>query len=184
MRLTVAKSDPPQASVAAITAPSTTGASQITTLRCCSAGNISIAISLLVSAPPKSTRIATPASDHALSIAVQLRETVHAAQRSVPWVRERLSRLAREYVGAYEMNPEALEEQYARVSEQVIGRVRQCLDNFGPLSRLRIHGDCHAGNILWRENGGTGTALPNDPLAPPLATTGRSVAAPALRPHG
>ena len=40
-----------------------------------------------------------------------LRETVHAAQRSVPWVRERLSRLAREYVGAYEMNPEALESQ-------------------------------------------------------------------------
>ena len=49
--------------------------------------------------------------------------------------------------------PEALEEQYARVSEQVIGRIRQSLDNFGPLPGLRIHGDCHAGNILWRENG-------------------------------
>ena len=49
--------------------------------------------------------------------------------------------------------PEALDEQYARVSEQVIGRVRQCFDNFGPLPALRIHGDCHAGNILWRENG-------------------------------
>jgi Ser/Thr protein kinase RdoA (MazF antagonist) len=49
--------------------------------------------------------------------------------------------------------PDALHEQYARVSEQVIGRVRQSFDNFGPLPRLRIHGDCHAGNILWRENG-------------------------------
>ena len=49
--------------------------------------------------------------------------------------------------------PEALEEQYARVSSQVIGRIRQSFDNFGPLPRLRIHGDCHAGNILWRENG-------------------------------
>ena len=49
--------------------------------------------------------------------------------------------------------PEALEEQYARVSEQVIGRIRQSFENFGPMPRLRIHGDCHAGNILWRENG-------------------------------
>jgi len=49
--------------------------------------------------------------------------------------------------------PDALAEQYARVSEQVIGRVRQSFDNFGPLPGLRIHGDCHAGNILWRENG-------------------------------
>jgi putative hydrolase len=46
-----------------------------------------------------------------LRYALVLRETVHAAQRSVPWVRDRLSRLAREYVGAYEMNPEALESQ-------------------------------------------------------------------------
>jgi putative hydrolase len=43
--------------------------------------------------------------------ALVVRETVHGAQRSIPWVRERLVRLAREYVGAYEMNAEALEEQ-------------------------------------------------------------------------
>ncbi len=60
---------------------------------------------------------------------------------------------AREQVLDSGFVPEALEEQYARVSEQVIGRVRQCFENFGPLPGLRIHGDCHAGNILWRENG-------------------------------
>jgi Ser/Thr protein kinase RdoA (MazF antagonist) len=49
--------------------------------------------------------------------------------------------------------PDAISEQYARVSEQIIGRVRQCFDNFGPLPRVRIHGDCHGGNILWRESG-------------------------------
>jgi Ser/Thr protein kinase RdoA (MazF antagonist) len=49
--------------------------------------------------------------------------------------------------------PEALEEQYARVSEQVIGRVRHSFEAFGNLPRVRIHGDCHAGNILWRETG-------------------------------
>jgi Ser/Thr protein kinase RdoA (MazF antagonist) len=49
--------------------------------------------------------------------------------------------------------PESLVEQYSRVSDQVIRRVRQSFEQFGPLPRLRIHGDCHAGNILWRENG-------------------------------
>jgi len=49
--------------------------------------------------------------------------------------------------------PESLEEQYERVSEQVIERIRQCFENFGVLPRLRIHGDCHVGNILWRQNG-------------------------------
>jgi Ser/Thr protein kinase RdoA (MazF antagonist) len=66
---------------------------------------------------------------------------------------ERLGERAREAVLDSGFVPDALEEQYARVSEQVIGRVRQCFDGFGPMPSLRIHGDCHAGNILWRENG-------------------------------
>jgi Ser/Thr protein kinase RdoA (MazF antagonist) len=66
---------------------------------------------------------------------------------------ERLGVRARTTVQRSGFVPEALEEQYARVSEQVIGRVRQCMENFGPLPSVRIHGDCHAGNILWRENG-------------------------------
>jgi Ser/Thr protein kinase RdoA (MazF antagonist) len=65
----------------------------------------------------------------------------------------RLGEQARTQVLASGFVPEALEQQYARVSEQVIGRVRQAFENFGPLPQLRIHGDCHAGNILWRENG-------------------------------
>jgi Ser/Thr protein kinase RdoA (MazF antagonist) len=65
----------------------------------------------------------------------------------------RLGAQSRSQVMAAGFVPDALSEQYARVSEQVIGRVRQCFDNFGPLPRLRIHGDCHVGNILWRENG-------------------------------
>jgi Ser/Thr protein kinase RdoA (MazF antagonist) len=66
---------------------------------------------------------------------------------------ERLGDQARERVLDSGFVPEALEEQYARVSEQVIGRVRHAFDAFGPMPRIRIHGDCHAGNILWRESG-------------------------------
>jgi len=66
---------------------------------------------------------------------------------------ERLGVNAREVVMASGYVPEALAGQYARVSGQVIGRVRQCFDAFGPLPAVRIHGDCHAGNILWRATG-------------------------------
>jgi Ser/Thr protein kinase RdoA (MazF antagonist) len=66
---------------------------------------------------------------------------------------ERFGDQARRQVIESGFVPEALAEQYARVSEQVIRRVRQCFDAFGPLPALRIHGDCHAGNILWRETG-------------------------------
>jgi Ser/Thr protein kinase RdoA (MazF antagonist) len=66
---------------------------------------------------------------------------------------DRLGDTARELVLDSGFVPDALADQYARVSEQIIGRVRQSFDAFGPLPRLRIHGDCHAGNILWRESG-------------------------------
>src|SRR5262245_38330505 len=66
---------------------------------------------------------------------------------------ERFGEQARRLVIDSGFVPESLGQQYARVSEQVIRRVRQAFDAFGPLRMLRIHGDCHAGNILWRESG-------------------------------
>ncbi len=66
---------------------------------------------------------------------------------------ERFGDQARRQVIESGFVPESLAEQYALVSEQVIRRVRQSFDSFGPLPALRIHGDCHAGNILWRETG-------------------------------
>jgi putative hydrolase len=46
-----------------------------------------------------------------LRYALALREVVHGAQHAVPWVRNRLLRCASEYVGAYEVQPEAMESQ-------------------------------------------------------------------------
>jgi putative hydrolase len=47
-----------------------------------------------------------------LRYALALREVVHGAQRAVPWVRARLLRSASAYVGAYEVQPEAMEAQF------------------------------------------------------------------------
>jgi putative hydrolase len=52
-----------------------------------------------------------------LRFALALREVVHGAQRSVPWVRERLVRLSTAYVRGYELRPEALAEQFGALAD-------------------------------------------------------------------
>ncbi|MGZ4801536.1 MAG: zinc-dependent metalloprotease [Acidimicrobiia bacterium] len=50
-----------------------------------------------------------------LRFTVAIHEVVHATMRSVPWVRERLVRLAVEYVSAYEVDPRAFEERFGEI---------------------------------------------------------------------
>jgi putative hydrolase len=47
-----------------------------------------------------------------LRFAVALHEVVHAAERSVPWVRARLVSLAADYVSNYEIDPAAFESEF------------------------------------------------------------------------
>jgi putative hydrolase len=49
---------------------------------------------------------------------VALHETVHAAMRSVPWVRERLVELATQYVSSYEIDPSAFEAEFGMIDPQ------------------------------------------------------------------
>ena len=37
--------------------------------------------------------------------------------------------------------------------EDALQRVQRCYARAGNVRRLRLHGDCHAGNILWTEEG-------------------------------
>ena len=69
---------------------------------------------------PTSTRSRTawslPRDD--LRFYVALHEAVHAAARSVPWVRERLVRLAVEYVSSYEIDPSSFEAEFGMIDPQ------------------------------------------------------------------
>ncbi len=49
--------------------------------------------------------------------------------------------------------PTELQARYADISAQLLDRVADEFDAIGALSLLRIHGDCHPGNILWRATG-------------------------------
>ena len=47
----------------------------------------------------------------------------------------------------------ALIDRYVEVSAVLLEQVEMSLDRFGPQSQIRLHGDCHLGNILWGHNG-------------------------------
>ena len=49
--------------------------------------------------------------------------------------------------------PDSLREKYAEVSAQLVAAVRERWDTARHARRLRLHGDCHLGNLLWNEQG-------------------------------
>lgn len=51
------------------------------------------------------------------------------------------------------MLPDWLETRYADAAAQLIERIQTEFDTVGPTSQIRIHGDCHMGNLLWTVNG-------------------------------
>jgi Ser/Thr protein kinase RdoA (MazF antagonist) len=66
---------------------------------------------------------------------------------------DRLGRQACTHVLASELLPESLEERYGGVTEQLLERVEEEFAAVGAVQELRIHGDCHLGNVLWNERG-------------------------------
>ena len=49
--------------------------------------------------------------------------------------------------------PDDLLPAWRSVVEQALEGVRHCHARAGQVSHLRLHGDCHAGNVLWTEDG-------------------------------
>ena len=66
---------------------------------------------------------------------------------------ERLGVEARRQVLTEDLLPERLVDRYAQISEVLIERVREVFAEVGQVREVRIHGDCHLGNLLWNEQG-------------------------------
>jgi Ser/Thr protein kinase RdoA (MazF antagonist) len=66
---------------------------------------------------------------------------------------ERLGWAARSQVLASELLPEALAERYSSVSGALLERVVARFAAVGGTADIRLHGDCHLGNLLWNEHG-------------------------------
>jgi len=49
--------------------------------------------------------------------------------------------------------PDDLYDTYASVAEDVVDRVERRWAAAGAVRNIRLHGDCHAGNVLWTDSG-------------------------------
>jgi Ser/Thr protein kinase RdoA (MazF antagonist) len=88
-------------------------------------------------------------------------------------VRERLSleRMgfgARDQVIESGLLPAVLEESYLRATETLLERVERVFSEVGPVTTLRVHGDCHLGNLLWNERGPVFVDLDDCMMAPAI----------------
>ncbi|MEQ1629407.1 MAG: serine/threonine protein kinase [Gallionella sp.] len=58
-----------------------------------------------------------------------------------------------EFLLAHNFISSELREVYKGVVAHALDGVRRCFDRAGALRTLRLHGDCHVGNVLWTEQG-------------------------------
>lgn len=59
----------------------------------------------------------------------------------------------RDYLLAHDAIPVDLLDAWKSVMQQALNAVRCCYERAGRLSQLRLHGDCHGGNVLWIDGG-------------------------------
>ena len=59
----------------------------------------------------------------------------------------------RDYLLAHGFIPQDLLAAYESVSKQALDGVRHCFERAGDVDSIRLHGDCHVGNVLWTDDG-------------------------------
>ena len=62
----------------------------------------------------------------------------------------------RDFLLQREFLPPDLADVYFGVVDQALDGVRRCFERAGRFATLRLHGDCHAGNVLWQVGDGGG----------------------------
>ena len=58
----------------------------------------------------------------------------------------------RDYVLDHSFIPADLNAAWTSVAAQALEGVSRCYARAGPVRNLRLHGDCHAGNVLWTDS--------------------------------
>jgi Ser/Thr protein kinase RdoA (MazF antagonist) len=61
----------------------------------------------------------------------------------------------REWLLEHAIVPPDLLEAWRSITAAALDGARRCFERAGAIAHLRLHGDCHAGNVLWIEHGAT-----------------------------
>ena len=66
---------------------------------------------------------------------------------------EQLGARARRVMLQSPLLPEHMRERYASLSDELIDHIDAAFTAVAPVASIRVHGDCHLGNILWQARG-------------------------------
>jgi Ser/Thr protein kinase RdoA (MazF antagonist) len=58
-----------------------------------------------------------------------------------------------QFVLEHDFIPPDLRPAYETLVRQLLEQARDCFRRVGEVSNIRLHGDCHAGNVLWADDG-------------------------------
>ena len=58
-----------------------------------------------------------------------------------------------QFLSEQDFIPAHLKEAYDRTVDAVLKKVERCFQQAGRVASIRLHGDCHPGNVLWRDSG-------------------------------
>jgi Ser/Thr protein kinase RdoA (MazF antagonist) len=67
---------------------------------------------------------------------------------------------SREFLLASDMIPPELIASWRAIADQALEAVAATFQRVGKVNHIRLHGDCHPGNILWTEDRGNQTMAP------------------------
>jgi len=59
---------------------------------------------------------------------------------------------SRQFLLENDFIPGTLRQAYETLSQDLVGKIQDIFKSVGKLTTLRIHGDCHPGNVLWRDD--------------------------------
>ena len=59
----------------------------------------------------------------------------------------------RDWLLAHDFIPADLRDAWLSVINQALGGVAQCFKHAGAINNIRLHGDCHGGNVLYTDDG-------------------------------
>ena len=66
---------------------------------------------------------------------------------------DEMGRVSAEYLLSNSFIPIELESSYHKITQELQTHIDQQFDTAGRYQQIRLHGDCHMGNILWTDSG-------------------------------
>jgi Ser/Thr protein kinase RdoA (MazF antagonist) len=74
----------------------------------------------------------------------------------------------RDFLLEHDFIPPDLLPAWRAAADQALDGVRRCYDRAGAVRRIRLHGDCHAGNVLWTDQGPHFVDFDDARMGPPV----------------